>query len=519
MLLAKALLLVIIALVGAVALGAYSYRNPQRQPVSVQWIKTSGTTVSSHNSGSGSTSSSSSNNHSNNNQQNTSSSSSNNSNGLSGDSSHSGNTSTSGDNHNHSKPSETWAKKYITSGQDYPGINGVVEKIVRSNDKDGGYVAAGVGYENSSAWVFKMDSNGKILWQSGFPYYGRPIASLENTADGGYVIAGNVFNTTDSGWMTGLIVKLDGKGNIAWAETLYPGPGHGELSLVKPTQDNGLLVMGYPAVVGFDSDSWIVKLDDNRHVQWEKTYKTVIGSAIALDDGGFLIAGSDSTTDNASNAVVMRLDNSGNVEWSKSYGPGAFGNLHANTDGSFLASGGVLSSALVTKITGKGDLVWEYSYSSGNNVTSAGQIFDSPEGYVIAGSQLKPSEHDARAGWTLSTALIKISSDGRKVEWSKLANIESGWVASTDDNGFIVAGDRAYGYTMGPYTGPAWVFKLDKNGTCCGTSTMFHSDYVATSTGIKQAKDLSIPTGQFHASVTNTSLVPVTLSISVLDIC
>jgi len=79
---------------------------------------------------------------------------------------------------------------------------------------DGGYVIAGSidwGVDSARAWLVKTDANAETTWTRVLPGTGREqAADVEQTADGGYVIAG----TSDSASGSVLLVKTDSLGGM-----------------------------------------------------------------------------------------------------------------------------------------------------------------------------------------------------------------------------------------------------------------------------------------------------------------
>ena len=80
-------------------------------------------------------------------------------------------------------------------------------------------------------------------------------------------------------------------------------------------------------------DYWILKLDLNGDIQWQKTYggnrSDEPVSAVETDDGGYLVTGRSSSAESGDRTVsrnglpdawVLKLDATGAIVWQKSYG-------------------------------------------------------------------------------------------------------------------------------------------------------------------------------------------------------
>lgn len=137
-------------------------------------------------------------------------------------------------------------------------------------------------------WVVKINSTGKVEWDNtlGALYGYNFLNSLQQTDDGGYVLAGrsnaNIsVDKTDSsrgGWDY-WIIKLNSAGVKQWDKTIG-GTGNENLGALQQTEDGGYVLAGNSSsnISGEKTgnskggeDYWIVKLDSLHNIQWDKT--------------------------------------------------------------------------------------------------------------------------------------------------------------------------------------------------------------------------------------------------------
>jgi len=185
---------------------------------------------------------------------------------------------------------------------------------------DGGYIIAGYtksyGYEreyvsegDKNIYLVKTDSQGNEQWHKTF---GGPhdddARSVQQTADGGYIIAGITFNKYDDAYL----IKTDAKGNEQWHNT-YGGSKTDQASAVQQTSDGGYIVVGYTVSYGNGNDAYLVKTDALGNEQW---YKTLGGvrldtgfSVQQTSDGGYIIAGvTESYGEGRKDAWLIKID-------------------------------------------------------------------------------------------------------------------------------------------------------------------------------------------------------------------
>jgi hypothetical protein len=174
----------------------------------------------------------------------------------------------------------------------------------------------------------KLTAAGDTLWARTFnPEYRNGYAGgCAEASDGGFVITGHttaqvVLGAEPPNQM--LLVKVNAAGDTVWAAE-HGGNRHASGHAIVATVD-GFVIAGETAIVGADTNAYVVKIDDSGAQQWTLT----LGGerldrfyAVAEVPGdGFVAAGvtvSETTADTA--AYVVRLDNSGKEIWSRTYG-------------------------------------------------------------------------------------------------------------------------------------------------------------------------------------------------------
>ena len=112
---------------------------------------------------------------------------------------------------------------------------------------DGGYIIAGTtepyGPRDADFWLVKTDSNGIEQWNKIFGGTNRdPIYSVQQTTDGGYIIAGTTMSY-GAGRSDFWLVKTDSNGNEQWNKT-FGGTGWDCANSVQQTTDGGYIIAG-----------------------------------------------------------------------------------------------------------------------------------------------------------------------------------------------------------------------------------------------------------------------------------
>ena len=153
---------------------------------------------------------------------------------------------------------------------------------------DNGYIIVGLPRQ-----VIKTDSNGNEQWNKTF---GAGVASsVQETSDGGYIITGSK-KRNDDGYDYDLwLAKIDSKGNEQWNK-IFIETHLGAIVDVQQTSDGGYIIAGITKPNGFSDypDLWLEKTDSNGNEQWNKTFDGADPHRLSVQqtsDGGYIIAG------------------------------------------------------------------------------------------------------------------------------------------------------------------------------------------------------------------------------------
>jgi len=243
-----------------------------------------------------------------------------------------------------------WAKSYGGTEHDYAAS-------IRQTP-DGDYLVAGHTYSFGNGyydvWVLKLDSNGNILWQK---TYGSSTTettrAMELTSEGGCVVAAVLGDPVILGDDADIwLIKLDKDGNIEWQKK-YNQSRWDSVTSIQQTPDNGYIVLGRSRI-NDDYDTWILKLDKNGVIQWQNLYRgsnDEFGNClIKTANGEYAIGGLVQYVDYQThkiwaNILMLKLDSDGNIIWQKQYGAGKHyagtSSIQQTQDGEFIIAGGI----------------------------------------------------------------------------------------------------------------------------------------------------------------------------------
>jgi Secretion system C-terminal sorting domain len=384
------------------------------------------------------------------------------------------------------QPSIEWQKSL--------GGSGVDKAASIQQTSDGGYIIAGMANSNDGDitgnhgagdfWIVKLSNSGSIEWQESIGgSKGENANIIQQTNDGGYIVAGDSYSndgdvSSNNGKSDYWVVKLSKFGAITWQKSLG-GSSFEWLQSVLQTVDGGYIVAGITKSNDGDvsgnhgnEDVWIVKLNNNGVIEWQKCYggkgNDKAFSIQSTKDGGYIIGGGSNSKDgdvtghHGNNSFldywVIKLTSQGAITWQKSLG-GTLDDLafsiQQTTDGGFIVAGNSKSNDSdvsgnhgyfdywIVKLTDTGAISWQHALG-GTGFDIATSIQQTSEGGFIVSGYSNSIDGDVIGNQGNNDYwVVKLNNNG-VIEWQKcLGGTDEDWansVQQTLDGGYILAG-------------------------------------------------------------------------------
>ena len=352
---------------------------------------------------------------------------------------------------------------------------------------DEGYITAGktdsFGNGSFDVYLIKTDGSGEEQWSQTYGGTGDDVgASVQQTSDGGYIIAGWTYSFGNESSDVYLI-KTDENGLELWSQT-YGGTNHDGGHSVQQTTDGGYIICGYTKSFGVFHDAYLIKTDGNGIEQWSQTFDGYgsfdgFSSVQQTTDDGYIMCGyTDNYIDNYSDddVYLIKTDVNGVEQWSQTYNfsSNEYGySVDQTTDDGYIIvgtleplSGSIMSGIVLIKTDSYGNQQWYQYYSVSNYEYGESVQQTSDGGYIICG-------HSGYFGSNNQDVYL-IKTDGEGVEqWSQTYGetdtTDMGIsVQQTIDGGYIVGGTSSSIETGDDI----YLIKTDSEGTLSSSFTM-----------------------------------------------
>jgi hypothetical protein len=339
--------------------------------------------------------------------------------------------------------------------------------------EDGGYIIAGetsLYFTPTKVYLVKTNSLGVMMWSETYGGQDHDFGySVQQTDDGGYIIAGTT-RSFGSGFADVYLIKTNTTGDSIWAKN-YGGNGADGGSSVQQTEDGGYVIAGSTDSFGPDSmNVYLVKTNSTGDTVWTRTYggdnKDYGYSVQQTNDEGYIVAGrTNSFGPDSTNVYLIKTDSLGNMTWSETYGGDGSdrgSSVQQTEDGGYIIAGSSSSfspdsmKVYLIKTDSAGVMLWSeiYSDQAYNAGSSVNQTTDG--GYIISGS--------TGAFFGSDAYLVKTDSLG-VVMWTQTYGgdyADYGFsVQQTKDKGYIITGLEGY---PGPNGGDVYLIKTDSLG-------------------------------------------------------
>jgi hypothetical protein len=364
-----------------------------------------------------------------------------------------------------------WSRTYGGSSTDW----GTSVQLTQ----DQGYIVSGHTYSFGAGaqdvYLIKNNSLGDTQWTRTYGGSGNDKAHrVEATVDGGYVVTAET-RSFGAGGCDGYLIKTDSLGDTLWTRT-YGGSNDDRVVSVQQTADGGYILAGYTESFGAgNKDVYLIKTDCFGITEWSRAYGgSGFDGAYSVrqtSDGGYVVAGkTGSFGAGGLDGYLIKTDSLGDTLWTRTYGGSE--DEHAisveqTADGGYIVAGytesfgaGFIDVYLI-KTDSLGDTLWAYTYGGSSEDVECLVQQTEDEGYIVAG-YTESFGSDGRDAYLIKTdslgdTLWSYAYGGSGVEMASS-------VQQTEDEGYIVAG-----YT-GSFGAGSWDFmltKFDSRGNAC----------------------------------------------------
>jgi gliding motility-associated-like protein len=344
---------------------------------------------------------------------------------------------------------------------------------------------------------------------------------IQKTNDGNSIIGGYSYSNISGdktensrGQSDYWLVKLNtDTGDLIWQKTIG-GNSYDNLTSGFETNDGGYILGGYSSsgISGEKTensrggdDYWVIKLDSNRNIVWQKTYGgngvDRLTSIISTNDGGYLISGdSDSGISGDKNLAnfgsndiwVIKINSIGNIEWQKNFGGNQLdfggkilktshntyilsGSSNSNISGNKSQNSKGLGDYWILNLDLNGNIIWQKTFG-GSNGDYAESLLETGDGnFLIAGDSASSISGDkTQNSYGITDIwLLKLSYIDGNIIWQKTIGGDSTeWkpeIKRTFDSNYIILAMSDSGVS-GQKTEPNkgnrdyWLIKIDSNG-------------------------------------------------------
>ncbi|HEX5002408.1 MAG TPA: T9SS type A sorting domain-containing protein [Bacteroidia bacterium] len=272
---------------------------------------------------------------------------------------------------------------------------------------DRGYIACGLlAGDFGDFWVLRLDSLGNLIWSKAIGTVQADIAEdVIITNDGGFLVAGSTQGIPGGNPNSSepMLAKFDSAGNHLWTRTYrcsipQPNPVY---SILEEQNHDLLLSSGSTNNLCTPALSHLSKTDSAGNLLSIWSYGVMSGNEAPKNiyhiektsDYGFLACGSSDVSPGGENYFIMKLDSNGQVVWNRSletWNTGVCLKCKETPDGSYITAGYISQGTfadpgdvMMVKFAANGDTLWTRFYS--DTLTEQARSMDlTDDGGIVA---------------------------------------------------------------------------------------------------------------------------------------
>jgi hypothetical protein len=266
------------------------------------------------------------------------------------------------------------------------------------------HYAVNLNLEYNSAYVARIDHQGKMLWHKKIrpanPGYGSSANGIITAGDGNFVVYGR---TIDSSGTDQFYTKINPQGDVLWQRTADVDTSEFEPKKAIRLADGSLVFYGRNHNSWNPTDVFLEKIDTAGHRIWARGYNSpnylqiVPGGIAPMSDGGFMLNGHVGLSYSpvlVEAAVFLRVSPQGYVLWQKNtpIGPNKrvfISDIVPAPDSGFYSVGGISVDPqnfervyVLLKTNDNGDTLWWRSYRAQGDQNSETALI-SPTGKLL----------------------------------------------------------------------------------------------------------------------------------------